>query len=69
MVPLFWEIGGLLYFWLLSPEAWLGAYSVEPSRIWGIYWGLGFRVRNSWDNGKENGNYYLSFRVQGFYGF
>ena len=27
--------------------------------IW-LYWGL------YWDNGKENGNYYLGFRVKGY---
>ena len=39
----------------------------QKYRYWGLYWGsigiIGYILGLYWDNGKENGKYYLGFRI------
>ena len=42
----------------------LGVPIIRIIVYWGLYWGpLTFGKLPYWDNGKENGSYYLGFRV------
>ena len=42
----------------------LGSGVEGKFRAWGVYWGfIGLISRFYLDNGKENGNYYLGFKV------